>query len=128
GPVYQRITHFIPLEFPLLIVAPAVAVDLLRPRLESRSIWLQAPVLGSVLLAVLWAAQRPFASFLLSPASGNWFFGTHYRAYFMPPSMVAVEPEAPSAFAVGMAEALLASVVSAGVGLLLGDLLRRVRR
>src|SRR6516164_9452966 len=29
GPVYQHITHFVPMEFPLLLIAPAVALDLL---------------------------------------------------------------------------------------------------
>src|ERR1700682_3121100 len=33
GPVYQQVTHFVPLHFPLLIVVPAFALDLLWPRL-----------------------------------------------------------------------------------------------
>ncbi len=30
GPVYQPITHFVPLEFPLLLLVPAFAIDLVR--------------------------------------------------------------------------------------------------
>ena len=35
GPVYQRITHMVPLAFPILILAPALMLDLLWPRLET---------------------------------------------------------------------------------------------
>src|SRR5258708_2005773 len=33
GPVYQHVTHFIPLHFPVLLVAPAFALDLLWPKM-----------------------------------------------------------------------------------------------
>ena len=34
GPVYQKVTHFVPLGFPLLLVVPAFVLDLVRPRIE----------------------------------------------------------------------------------------------
>ena len=30
GPVYQKITHMVPMEFPLLVIVPALLLDLLR--------------------------------------------------------------------------------------------------
>src|SRR5262249_34208825 len=55
GPVYQRITHMVPLGFPILILAPAIALDLLWPKLNARwpeasfSVkWYQAVVAGTV--------------------------------------------------------------------------------
>ena len=32
GPVYQKVTHFIPWDFPLLLLVPALALDLLGTR------------------------------------------------------------------------------------------------
>ena len=35
GPVYRQVTHFIPWEFPLLVVVPALAIDLILQRTEA---------------------------------------------------------------------------------------------
>ncbi len=130
GPVYQPITHLIPLEFPVLIVVPAIAIDLLLPRIEARPLWQRALALGAVFLVVFVAAQWPFATFLSSPASRNWVFGTHYFAYFMQPEWYEVRGEfVPDPnLASGFARALTAAVVSTGVGLAIGDAMRKVRR
>src|SRR5580700_3475086 len=82
GPVYQRITRMVPMEFPLLIIVPAVALDLLRPRIAEWGKWRQAAAMGVGFLAIFLAVQWPFATFLISPASANWIFGTKYFAYF----------------------------------------------
>src|SRR5262249_19087623 len=40
GPVYRPVTHFVPWEFPLLVIVPAMAVDLILQRTaEWRPIW-----------------------------------------------------------------------------------------
>src|SRR5262249_1770267 len=78
GPVYYPVTHFVPPEFPLLLVAPAFALDLLWQRTEKWNKWLVAAVSGVLFIGVFMAVQWPFANFLMSPASRNWFFGTHY--------------------------------------------------
>ena len=67
GPVYQPITHFIPLEFPLLLLVPAIAIDLVRARLAAWPRWRLAPVLGAVFVATFVAAEWPFATFMQSP-------------------------------------------------------------
>jgi hypothetical protein len=134
GPVYQHVTHMIPMGFPLLLIAPALAMDLLWRRLESWNKWLQAVVLGSVFLAVLMAVQWPFSDFLLSPAAHNWIFGSHYFAFMQPPD----DPEVRSvfdyyepgrvAFFDGLGIALAAGIVSARVGITWGNWMRKVRR
>src|SRR5271154_966045 len=35
GPVYHKITHMVPMEFPLLIIVPALALDALWPKISS---------------------------------------------------------------------------------------------
>jgi hypothetical protein len=132
GPVYQPITHFIPLEFPLLVIVPAFVLDLLRARLSSQAWWKQALVLGPAFIAALVAAQWPFATFLMSPASRNRVFGTHYLPYFVPPHFLVARGEFRSeeleATIIGLGLAVLAAVITSGLGLVAGDAMRKVRR
>ncbi|MDB4959737.1 MAG: hypothetical protein JWO36_7306 [Myxococcales bacterium] len=130
GPVYQPITHFIPLEFPLLVIVPAIAIDLVRARIEAWPRSRQALVLGVMFVATVFAVEWPFASFLQTPATYNWFFGTHYFAYFMQPEWYTVQHEfmPDDAFAVGMIEALIAGTLTSWLGLAIGDAMKKVRR
>jgi hypothetical protein len=81
GPVYQNVTHFIPMAFPLLLVAPALALDLLRRVTSARGPWMQAASAGIVFLVSFVSVQWPFASFLMSQLSRNRIFGTNYFPY-----------------------------------------------
>jgi hypothetical protein len=74
APVYNPPSHMLPPTFPLLLVVPAVAFDLLLPRLAHWRLWQQGIVLGVMFVATLLAVQWPFADFLLSPAARNAFF------------------------------------------------------
>ena len=74
-------THLVPAKFPVLILAPAFALDLLWQRLRTWKPWQIAAVSGFVFVAVLVAVEWPFANFLLSKASENRFFGTIYFDY-----------------------------------------------
>jgi hypothetical protein len=131
GPVYQPVTHFIPPEFPLLLIAPALALDLLWKKTEKWNKWLLAAVSGALFLGVLIAVQWPFANFLLSPASRNWIFGTHYFGYYTHPQSylfrhMFVPTEAEFWSKMGMA--LLFAMVSMRLGLGWGDWMRRIKR
>ena len=134
GPVYNPVTHYVGLFFPLLMIAPAICLDLVRPRLRDRGKWLQAFVLGAVFLAVMLAAQWPFGTFLMSPASRNWFFGTAELSYFWPPESRMVRhvfyPYEPtrSAFALGIGIALACAILSSRLGLGWAKWMREVRR
>src|SRR5262249_17302438 len=60
GPVYREVTHFIPWEFPLLLVVPAFVVDVILQRtIASRAI-VRAPIVGLAFLGSLMAVQWPF--------------------------------------------------------------------
>ena len=134
GPVYQRITHFVPLEFPLLVIAPALLLDLIWPRIEGWRKWPQSAVMGTIFLVTFAAVQWPFADFLISPASGNWFFGTNYFAYFDSPNGFDVRhlffpaDRGPIAFWLTMAEALGLAILSSRLGLAVGEWVRNIRR
>ena len=63
GPVYQHITHMVPMEFPLLIIVPALALDLVRPRIAALNKWAQAAILGVLCLAVIAGGAVAFRFF-----------------------------------------------------------------
>ncbi len=130
GPVYQPITHFIPLEFPMLVIAPAFAIDLVRPRLERRARFVRALVYGPLFVGVLVAAQWPFSDFLMTEHARNWLFGAHYLPYFMHPdwfeSRHAFMPDPD--LARGLVIAVIAACLSSYLGLVLGDAMRKAKR
>jgi len=134
GPVYQKITHLVPPDFPLLIIVPAIVFDLLRRYIKDWNRFAQAIVLGAACLASFLAVQWPFANFLMSPASRNFFFATNNAPYFIRPTspwarFEFVPTEATAAqFAVLMCVALLAAILTIALGSAWGDWMRRLRR
>lgn len=133
GPVYHKVTHLVPLSFPLLLIVPAFVIDVLLQRLKQRS-WIKAVWIGPAFVLSYLAAQWPFANFLISPASRNWIFGTAYFSYKDPagflydPYQFQVTEKSLSAFLLTMAFALVASVVTCWFGLFWGEGMRRARR
>jgi len=81
GPVYNPVTQFIPPAFPVLLIVPAFALDLLRPRIAKWNVVMQALACGAVFFGTFVAVQWPFSDFLMTPAAANGFFGTIYRDY-----------------------------------------------
>jgi len=134
GPIYQDITHMVPMDFPLLLIVPAIAMDVVRQRLGMERPWRTVLLQGAVFWVLFLAAQWPFASFLVSPASHNWFFATDNFPYDIPMSSNYVrgifmrEPGGTRGLATGLAIALPLALLSASVGGLWSKWLRQVRR
>ena len=76
GPVFQQVTHFVPPKFPILLIVPAILLDLLWNHRKQWKPWLLALVSGPVFVLSLLAAEWPFADFLMTKAAANRFFGT----------------------------------------------------
>jgi hypothetical protein len=78
GPIYHRVDHFVALPFPLLLVAPAVVIDVLRRWIgHGKSQWrdlLLALLCAAAFVLVFLSIQSLFSQFLMSPAANNWFF------------------------------------------------------
>ena len=133
GPVYNPITHLIPPKFPILIVVPALALDLLWQRTKSWKWWQVALVSGFVFVAVLTAVEWPFAKFLLSKASENRFFGTTYFDYNSRPEgfdrlRQFVAPDSGWPLYFGLLRAGIYGGLSTALGLLFGRWMRGVQR
>jgi hypothetical protein len=133
GPVYFHTTQFVPPEFPLLLIVPAFALDLLWQRTAGWGRWKQALVSGAVFLAVFAAVQWPFADFLMSPAARNWVFGGGYFGYYIRPASLYARhlyfpAETGAAFWTEAAIALAMAIGATRFGLAWGDWMRRIRR
>ena len=133
GPVFYPVTQFTPPEFPLLLIVPAFALDLLWQRTGHWGAWKQALVSALVFLATFAAVQWPFADFLMSPAARNWFFGTKYFGYYTNPMSLYARYQfaPPESTAVFWQEAVLTfsiAVLTIRFGFFYGDGLRRSQR
>ncbi len=133
GPVYQPVTQFIPPKFPILLIVPAIVTDLLWRRFGERNKILLALASGPLFVLTLVAAEWPFASFLMSKAAQNRFFGTGYHDYGTPSWSYEVTrrflaPQHGTALWTGLGEAMIYAAVSVWLGLLLGDWMRKVQR
>jgi hypothetical protein len=86
GPVYYPVTHFVPPPFPVLIIFPAIVLDIVLNRFQHWNAWLLALVCGVLFVAVLMAVQWPFADFLQTPYARNRVFGAGYYDYLTRPT------------------------------------------
>jgi hypothetical protein len=133
GPVYHQVTHFVPAGFPLLLIVPALALDLFWAKFPAMNAWVKSAVSGLIFLATFAAVQWPFAGFLLSPAARNSFFDSDDFDYLTGPgSLMARHVFYPSGsekeFWTGMAIAALWAMIAVRIGLARGAAMREVKR
>lgn len=77
APIYNPVTHMVPPPFPLLLIVPAVGIDLALRWFGNATSWkraLLAIAIGGIFLALFIPTQWFFAKFLISPDANNWFF------------------------------------------------------
>jgi hypothetical protein len=131
APVYRPLTHMVPPPFPLLLVVPAVVLDVVMRRMGTNRDWLLAPLVGVGFLAVLFVTQWFATWYLISPGSENFFFGAQRWNYDSLPGSfehqfwnIRNDP-----LTVGkLAFAALLATVSARLGLSWGNGLAQVQR
>jgi hypothetical protein len=130
GPIYVQVERFVPPNFPVLIVAPAIAIDVVMRRVGRGRDWRLAAATAIVFMAVFLPAQWVFADFYLSPWGRNWFFASHLMAYMVPPDFQQrfFELNPTDNLAVGLPIALLIGFASARCGLWWGNWMSRVQR
>lgn len=141
GPVLNPITTYQPFMFPLLLVVPALAVDMLMHRFNASSAlgrfadWKRALLYGGTFLLVFLATQYPFGGFLAtSPHAQNGFFLSYMWPYDNDPNWPYRYTFNPSriqpmgVFWTNIAWAILYATLSARVGLVWGSWMKRVVR
>ncbi len=139
APIYNPLTHMAPPPFPLLLIVPALGLDLLLRRFSQTNGWwrdtLLAIPLALVFMGTFAVVQWHFSKFLLSPEADNWFFaGNRYWWYFSQPgdwmhefwfnNRIPKTPLDPPTFL----RALLLTFISARIGLSFGRWMGTVRR
>ena len=133
GPVYNPVTHFIPWEFPLLVMVPALVTDLILQRTvagvrcsgRSPRAWPFSPRSSR--------CSGRSRNFLMSPLARNWFFGTAYMDFSTPPTSLYarfefVPPETLLQLGRGLLIAVVTSCVMTYAGLHAGRAMQRVNR
>jgi hypothetical protein len=133
GPVFNPVTHLVPAKFPILIIVPALALDLLWQKTQTWKRWKIALVSGFLFIAILTIVEWPFASFLLSKASENRFFGTIYFDYNARPDgydrlRQFFRPDAGITLYWGLLRAAIYGSISTWIGLSFGRWMRSVQR
>ena len=131
APVFNPLTHMVPPPFPLLLVVPALAIDLVMQRVGPGRDWWLSALVGLAFLAVFFVAQWFFTEFLLSPRSHNFLFGVDHWDYSSRPGPWRYRfwrAETDPVTARALAIAALLAVLSARLGLWWGNWMARLRR
>jgi hypothetical protein len=89
APIYNAVDHMVPLGFPLLLVVPAFALDLVARRMRGRNDWVLAAAMTVAFVVTFFVTQWFFAGFLLSTAADNpvfmggrtWSYGDRLGAW-----------------------------------------------
>jgi len=126
-----QVDRFVPPDFPVLIVVPAIFIDMLMQRAKSiGNDWILAAAIAVVFLATFAAVQWPFADFLMTTWARNRVFVSNVMQYSVDPTIQArwYVLKTPDNLAAGFAIALALAFVSARCGLWWGSWMARVQR
>jgi hypothetical protein len=132
APVNNPVDHMVPIGFPLLLVVPALVLDLLLRQADRRSDWITAAAMALSFVLLFFVLQWTFSEFLLTPAARNpVFMGGRTFSYAAMPGSWRHEywDDARNRVTVPtLVMVLVLGYVSARLGLLCGNALRRVVR
>ena len=131
APIYNPVTHMVPPPFPLLLVVPAVAIDLLMRRVRGHDWWL-AVITGTSFVALMLAAHWWWGEFLLSPQARNFVFAADQWDYYIKPGEWRYQfwfsEGSVGELARGLAIAVGTAIASSRIGLWIGHGMARVQR
>jgi hypothetical protein len=132
APIYNPVTHMVPTPFPLLLVFPALAIDLLMRRFGANRDWILSVAIGFAFVVVMIGVHWYWAEFLLSPHARNFVFGVDQWDYTSRLGPWRYEywnlDKSPRHLVQGLAAAAVYAAVSARVGLWWGAGMSRIRR
>jgi hypothetical protein len=131
APVFNPVTHLIPPPFPLVLIVPALAIDLAMQRIGRNHDWLLSLLLGVAFLGSFAVVQWFFAEFLLGPHARNYFFGMDqwdYSSRLGPWRYSFWRAQANPVTPIALAIAAVIAVASARIGLWWGNWMARLRR
>lgn len=138
APIYNPVTHMVPPAFPLLIIVPAFAVDLLMRKFGRGHDWKLSVAIGVTWVIVMVAVHWFWSAFLISPAARNFLFGADQWSYtarlgpwryeYWNLDRNAAGQWSPLLFGKGIAIAVLVAIVSSRLSLFWGSGMAKVKR
>lgn len=138
APIYNAVTSMVPHPFPLLLIFPALGIDLLMRRFGDRHDLALSAALGVAFVALMVAVHWYWAEFLLSPAARNFVFGADqwdyterlgpWRYEYWNLDRDAHDNFSSLKFAAGLGVAALLATVSSRAGLWWGKGMSSVKR
>jgi len=136
APIYNPVDRMVPPSFPLLLVFPGIAIDLVMQRFgKPRGFWRDWLLAGAVAVAFLLpflAVQYSFSGFMITPAADNWFFaGNRWVPYFVRPGDWRFrfwDPDKDALTLAGLTVALTLGIVKSRIALAVGAWMSKVQR
>jgi len=132
-PIHNPLDHMMPPQFPLLLIVPALLMDIFKLWADRRTLPLRPLMQGIGFVVAFLPAQWFFAQFLLSSKADNWFFagGGRHWPYFLKIDQARVmfwsTDRDPLNFEAVLISVLLA-IASAWVGFGIAKFLSQLRR
>lgn len=137
GPIFVHVTHMVPPQFPLLIILPAFAMDLIAQRFAARELrndWLLGLALGVAFFAIFLFVHWLMGEFMLTELADNRFFAARKYDYNLRPGtywfrhMFWPRDKSGTEFQIHMFMAVLHSLITARLGLAWGRWMATVKR
>jgi hypothetical protein len=133
APIRFPLTQMMPPQFPLLLIVPAVALDLVLRRWGDRTRgWMLAALLGTAFVAAFFVVQWPFAEVLNWLGTRETFLHQHLRPYMEGDSAFARgefwRESAGMELVRGLVIATVLAILSARAGLAWGGFMAKVKR
>jgi len=134
SPVLNHVDKFQPYHFPMLLIIPALAVDLVMLKFRDSNKWLLAGALAIAFLICFIPTQWYFSEFLLSEQARGWFFGRFSLPYFVNPDgnyrYMFYPGSVDSIFKLGtgLLYALIIGILSSRIALAWGNWMSQVKR
>jgi hypothetical protein len=140
APIWNPRTYLWPPFFPVVLVIPALGMDLARRRLEGRGPWIVSFALGVTFVALLCAVQWPMATFMVHGNSHNWLFHGdewpytarigpwHDRFWATERTLVVSGDPSFLSLVPGLVLAAAAGTIASRIGLAWGGWMSRVKR
>lgn len=136
APIYNPVDRMVPPTFPLLLVVPGIAIDVMISAWRGKTgfwrDWVFAGILGIAFLSTFLATQYFFSQFLLTPGADNWFFaGNRWLPYFIKPGDWRFrfwDQEKDALTIAGLTVALILGIVKARIALAAGSWMAKVQR
>ena len=136
APVSNHITFFQTTAFPLLLVFPALIMDILRDRFSQKNDWVLALILGFGFFITFLIIQYPMGSFLKeSELARNWFFQSDTWSYNNNPDIEwrykyidRYTTQGFQKWAIASFISIILGSISARIGLFWGNWMKQVQR